>query len=56
MMRALAVTPPVCNLTVGVTIAWPEASATAVPTSSSLLYKTTVEPGSALVTVTAVCV
>ena len=56
MMRALAVTPPVCNLTVGVTIAWPEAFATAVPTSSSLLYKTTVDPGSAPVIVTAVCV
>ena len=40
----------------GVTIACPEASATAVPISSSLLYKTTVDPGSAPVTVTGVWV
>ncbi len=53
-MRALAVTPPVCMGTVGVTTAWPVASATAVPTSSSLLYKTIVDPGSAPVTVTGV--
>ena len=53
-MRALAVTPPVCKGTFGVTIACPDASATAVPISSSLLYKTTVDTGSAPVTVTGV--
>ena len=40
----------------GTTIARPEASATAVPTASSLLYKTTVDPGFAPVTVTGVWV
>ena len=55
-MRALAVTPPVCKGAFGVKIACPEASATAVPISSSLLYKTTVDPGSAPVTVTGVWV
>ena len=54
MIRALAVTPPVCKGTFRVTIACPDASATAVPISSSLLYKTTADPGSAPVTVTGV--
>ena len=54
MIRALAVTPPICKGTVGVTLTCPDASATAVPISSSLLYKTTVDPGSAPVTVTGV--
>ena len=55
-MSAFAFTPPDCKGTVGTTIVWPEASATALPTSSSLLYKTTVDPGLAPVTVTGVWV